>query len=330
MPPNFGHAELPRYNKDAQATALMDQIASWVHSEPLTTLVETFGGADLAGGESLGQELDKLDSFSDRWDFRRGKERNLAQTADFASEHEELIIAAAEALGMVRSAPPRHAGYDHVIILGGLVRACILRPRLAAELLDGHLTTNTVTAIGAFRPLRGDEHDLAAGAGLENVDTEFEAMDAGIRRAFALGTPSAEEGEKHTENPNLSWHVRTYKAAAGSISVVAAPTTDPERRANTPDSYRYWAENLAEVEAGQRVLLVTSTIYIPFQHTDAIRMLGLPYGAEVDTVGVDTTMVSDEKLRQTFAASGYLQEVRSAIRSMRALVAAIDQAATHT
>ena len=76
------------------------------------------------------------------------------------------------------------------------------------------------------------------------------------------------------------------------------------------------------MHSGQRILLVTSAIYVPFQHADAIRMLGLPYRASVDTVGVDASLGREPVLEQTFTASNYLQEVRSAIRSIRMLVAA--------
>jgi hypothetical protein len=322
MTRSFSPVELPLHAPGGPATSIEASVAAWIHSPPFVELIEVFDGPDLASGSLLCQ-LHELDEFSARWDFRAGKERNLAETARFADEHEDVILAAARALGLVDSKPPRHDKYDHMVILGGLIRACVLRPRLAAVLLGEGVSAETITGIGAFRPLGGDEPALAAAAGLSGLETEFDAMDAGMRRAFGLETPEDERGEVHAENANLSWLVRTYRASTGStVSVVAAPTTDPARRANTPDSYRYWAEALVHVQEGQRVLLVTSAIYIPFQHADAIRMLGLPYGADVDTVGVDTTTVREPELRQTFTSSNYLQEVRSAIRSFRSLVEA--------
>lgn len=326
MARTFTPVALPLYDPGDPVGSVERLVGAWVHSEPFTELVDAFGGASVGQDEELPQELAKLDTFSERWDFRGGKERNLAETARFADEHEDLIVAAAKALGLVDSRLPRHGTYDHMIVLGGLVRACILRPRFAADLIEEGLAVGTVTAVGAFRLLAGDEPGLAEAAGLAGPQTEFDVMDAGVRRAFRLGEPHQERGEHHPENTNLSWLVRTYRAPAGSsVAVVAAPTTDPARRANTPDSYRYWAETLAEVKPGERVLLVTSTIYIPFQHADAIRMLGLPYGAEVDTVGVDTTAVREPELRQIFTSSNYLQEIRSAIRSMRSLVTTAQQ-----
>ena len=308
-----------------QHEEVLQTVESWVRSEPLMRLAEAFGFTHWDAG--LAETLDLLDEFSaERWDFRRGEERNLADPATFSGDLNELIRATALALGMVTPHPARFAAYDHVLILGGLVRACILRPQYAATLLRSGIKAGEVTALGGFRELRGDEHDLAAAAGLPEVANEVEVMDAGVRTAFGLGDPIDERGET-AENPNLSWIVRRYDASdVGSVvQVVAAPSRAPERRANTPDTYAFWADSLVDLKPSETVLLVTSTIYVPFQHADAIRMIGLPYDVGVDTVGVDTEHVATPHLRQTFTPANYLQEVRSAIRSMKGLYEAVRQ-----
>jgi hypothetical protein len=303
---------------------VLPEIERWVASDALGELVDAFNGPAPASGQPLGDRLADLAAFSEAWDFRGGAERNLAATREFAESHVTLILDAAAAVGLVHSRPPRFDRYDHVVVLGGLIRACILRPRLAAELVRSGLTVGTVTGIGAFRPLGGDEPELAIAAGLAGVANEFDAMDAGMRQAFSLNGVQSERGEDVAGNGNLSWRVREYAAEnGGAVTVVAAPTGDPGRRANTPDSYRYFAEELVHLRPGDRVLAVTSAIYIPFQHADAIRMLGLPYGAIVDTVGVDTTTAREPQLRQQFTPANYLQEVRSTILAMRRLHEAV-------
>ena len=301
------------------------EIERWVDSDALAELVAAFGGPAAKSGQPLGDRLADLAAFSEVWDFRAGAERNLAATREFAESHVALILDAAAALGLVHSGAPRFDRYDHVVVLGGLVRACILRPRFAAELIRSGLTASTITGIGAFRPLGGDEPQLAAQAGLVDVMNEFDAMDAGMRQAFSLGDMRSERGDDVGDDANLSWRVREYPAADGGVTVVAAPTSDPKRRANTPDSYRYFAEELVHVRPGDRVLAVTSAIYIPFQHADAVRMLGLPYGAIVDTVGVDTTTAHDPELRQEFTPANYLQEIRSTILALRRLHEAVTE-----
>jgi hypothetical protein len=298
-------------------------IEAWVRSDAMGALLATFE-ADLPDG-SVEETLDQLEAFSAlRWDRRGGKERNLAEAESFDDETAALIAGAARALGLAEQRPPRSASYDHVLVLGGLVRASLVRPAYARELIDKGLDVGDVTALGAFRPLGGDEIELAAGAGVPDARNEIEAMEAGMRRAFGVAEPVDVAGGDDDENPNLSWRVARY-GGDPPLALVAAPTTDPSRRANTPDTYRYWATEVVGLtgERAPSVLVVTSAIYVPFQGADAIRMLSLPYGAEVETIGVDMTALADPSLRQEFTPSNYLQEIRSAIRSLRALLQAL-------
>jgi len=313
------------FDPSAPTDRLLADVERWIRSEPVSVLVSMFDGPDVLAATPLGELLDELADFSVQWDFRRGEERNLAQTAEFADEHAAQIVEAADALGLVHTTRPRHESYDHLVVLGGLIRACILRPRFAAELVAEGLNVGTVTGIGAFRPLKGDEPDLAVAAGLPEVDTEFAAMVAGMSDAFGVGAPDETAGETVEDNPNLSWEVAVHHVVGGpTIRVVAAPTTDPTRRANTPDSYQYLADELVHIKPGDRVLAVTSAIYVPFQGADAIRMLGLPYRAVVDCGGLDVPVAREPELVQLFTPANYLQEVRSAFLALRNLFTAIN------
>lgn len=118
--------------------------------------------------------------------------------------------------------------------------------------------------------------------------------------------------------------MREYESDQGiSLIVAAAPSSEPEtRRANTADTYVWFAEELAHIERGKRVLAVTTSIYVPAQHAAAVRTLAIPFGVAVETIGVDASMTPDE-LAQGFSATKYLLEVRSAIRSMQSLLEAL-------
>ncbi|WP_412539999.1 hypothetical protein R8Z50_29880 [Longispora sp. K20-0274] len=283
------------------SSADVGQIEAWVTSRPLRDLVRAFGGGWPTG--SLAKILSDLDVFSQGvWDFRAGQERHLARAKDFDPRTTDLIMASCRALGLVDEEDPKNQTYTHFLVLGGLIRACIQRPEYAAR-LSARVTTGDVTALGSFRPLTDIEKSLAARLGLGAPLTEFDAMDAGMRLAFGLGEPA-----------EVTEHVRRYTGEApASFTVVAAPSSVPGRRANTADTYRYWAEHYSP--AGD-LLLVTSTAYVPFQHCDALRILGLEYGCGIDTVGLAPTALP-------FTPANYLQEVRSAIRSMRALHAVL-------
>ncbi|HTA98163.1 MAG TPA: hypothetical protein VK730_11040 [Solirubrobacteraceae bacterium] len=307
-------------------------IEGWARSPALTALVEAFGDR-LPDDLELDALLTWLEAYSERWDFRSGRERNLVEVPQLTSAAERIVSASALALGL-RSAPassplgdgPEGAGgrYDDVLVLGGLVRACLARPLHAAKLLrEGNIETKTVTALGGFRVIAGDEVGLVERVVGEQASDEFHAMDAGLRNAFAVAEPVSDCGDD-SNVVGASWRVREYATVTGlPIRVVAAPSSEPGvRRANTADTYAWFATELARLHRGQRVLIVTTEIYVPYQHADALRMLALPYGVEVDVTGVDPGRAHPE-LQQAFDTHHYLQEVRSTIRALHALHAAL-------
>lgn len=305
----------------------------WLASPAVHALVEAFAvtsddrkllEALAAAKGDTNDRLVALDAFTDRWDTRRGLERNQAGELPLTPEQDELVLAAAAALGLCGGAPLRFRRYDHVLILGGLIRACLARPAHAADLIrTGRIEAGSITALGGHRPFVGDEFRLAAEAGAPQLVEEYEAMDFGTRRAFGLSEPERVEGEV-SDLPGGTWGVRHYRTDEGvTVHVVAAPSSEPGvRRANTPDSYDFFARRVVELRPGQRLLMVTTPIYVPAQHTAAFRMLALPFGVEVDTVGNGPAAASGAPA-SNFTATKYLLEVRSAIRAMRQLVASL-------
>jgi tetratricopeptide (TPR) repeat protein len=304
------------------AADLEEAIDAWVRSDALSQLVEQFDGEPPSG--ELAALLEWLDSFSaENWDFRKG-ERDDVAPPQLSLLTEKVVKAAAKSLGLVEGGSMRKVPYEQAVILGGMARGCLSRPRQAAKLIAaGKLDAAAVTALGGFRPLGEKEVELVEKVEGVTLANEFEAMDAGVRHAFGLGEPDRRDGED-SEAEGASWRVHEYTTASGlPVRVAAAPSSEPcERRANTPDTFAWLATELAKLKPGQRVLVVTTDIYVPFQHADALRMLALPYGVEVDTIGVVPGKV-DRRLAHSFEPHNYLQEVRSAIRSLRMLHAAL-------
>jgi hypothetical protein len=104
-----------------------------------------------------------------------------------------------------------------------------------------------------------------------------------------------------------------------TVSAVAAPSSSPgERRANTVDTYRFWAEHRRR-PSEQSVLVVTAPVYVPYQGAGAVEVLGIEYGLSVETVGIRRRTGHLGRFAQDYEARHYLQEVRSAIRGMRSL-----------
>ncbi|WP_308159689.1 hypothetical protein [Micromonospora sp. C81] len=301
-------------------SAMIDGIEGWVGADPLRQLIDRFGGRWPAG--DLTDMLRFLDDFSaEHWDFRGGRERPDAREPDLDSGTVQLVHAAAAALGLVRPVPPARPAYAHLVVLGGLAHACLRRVAYAARLLDGGLgVTGEVAVLGSFRPLSDREHRMLAEAGVPGCVTEVDALDAAVRLAFGVSTPAVEDGVD-ADHPHHSWSSRTYlPAGLPPVRVLAAPSSEPHRRrAHTADTQRFWAGHV-QLAPDDAVLLVTAPIYVPFQHCDALRTLAVPYGCGIDTVGVDPGLVDLDRLPEpTLSPGRYLQEIRSAIRSMRAL-----------
>jgi hypothetical protein len=283
------------------------------------------GGPTFLSGTDLRSWLVALEDFSQVWDFRSGRERDRAAAASMAPMIATHALAVADRFGLRSGStrPPRNR-YEYCLVLGGLVRACATRPLWAAQLVDDGVALHTVAAVGALRQLSSDERDLARPSALAHAETEFEALDEGIRHAFHLAGMAEVEGGHREGDPNRSWLIHRYRADNDlHIDVVAAPSTEPDvRRANTADAYLWWAERIAKLQPDHRVLLVTSSIYVPFQHADAVRVLALNYGCGIDTVAVPSSITAG-MAEQTFTPANYLQEIRSTIRSFRLLVEAL-------
>ena len=220
--------------------------------------------------------------------------------------------------------PPADESYDDIVILGGLLRACLVRPEYVAQLAQNTVTTRAVVALASRRPLSGNEISLAADLGLGDLHDEFRAMEYGVRQSFPeCGTEIRRTSEPHLSG-NEAWEVAAFEGHP-SITVLAAPSTEPQiRRANTADTYKWWADLEGGI-ARRRILVVTSAIYRLYQGAEAIRILGLQYGASVETVGVPAAMTYGGRLPQTSGPAQYLQEIRSSIRGFRDLLLALSQ-----
>jgi len=296
-----------------EPAALAGEIDKWISSAPMSALLAAFGHPPLRSGNLAGR-LDELERFGlRRWDFRAGRERAEARRESFEPSLDALIRAATGALGLAGRHLPVGRAFDHVLVLGGGVRTVVARSAHAATILGAGVRAGSVAGLGSTRPL-ANWPQLTRELGLGDCPTEGDAVDEGLRRAFRLGEPTGFSAGR-TEL-GRRWWLRSYRDRAPAVHVLAAPSTRPERRADTADTLIGWAELVEPAPAGSRVLLVTSDLYVPFQHVVAIRLLGVRHGCSVETVGFDTS--SGELVPPTTAAQ-LLQETLAAIRTMRAL-----------
>ncbi len=305
---------------------IRSDVAAWLINDALIELVRRFDGPKPVAGTL---DLVELQAWSaQHWDFRAGRERNLVDPDTVSGPLEEVVLEASGELGLRWPEKPRFEQYDFLLMLGGLVRACVWRPEYAAHLMAHGVTADSIYAVSGFRELNDAELDLLPAFGLEGVREEHEAMARALRTSFGVELLDDTVPLDESVQPNLRKRVAVGTGAAGrQVALVVAPSRDAARRANTPDSYHYWASEVAKVSPGQRVLMVTSPIYVPFQHADAVRMLGLPYGCVIDTVGIDPDAVDERGEPQIFRGVNHLQELNSTLRSYKALLDALDSTA---
>ena len=322
----FAPVPIPVCEPDFTPGVVDEQIRFWASAEPMRALVTEYGGSLPAA--DVGTLLSWLDDFSaEHWDFRgRAKmvERDQVVAPETTPAVTELVTAAATALQLVTPLPAAQRAYDHALVLGGLGRACLQRTEYAARLINkGDVSVSRLAALGSFRPLTDAEKEVP---GLSDAGYEVDAMDAGVRAGFGFAEATERESSPGAVT-HSSWSVTTYRSpGVVEAQVLAAPSGEPEtRRANTPDTYEFWAQRV-HLRATDRILVITSPIYVPFQHADAIRMLALRYRCGIDTIGFDPELASLAMAPGATGPDRYLQEIRSGILSMRRLHRALTAA----
>lgn len=291
----------------------------WLADPALRELVDMFDGEWPAEGGSLRQRAAALSDFSTAWDFRGvGGSRLDIKSTEEVQALSGRILPLVQQLAIVEPPPLRGGDFDWVLVLGGLATGCRSRTEYVSEsLASGAISTRQLCLLGSFRELldgeRADAAEFAPQAknevGMLQALADFEFPSSEPWRIQIDGDP-----EKAPREAQLAGH-RDSKPA---LSLYAARSSDPGRNANSADTYRQFADAVGL--DGGRLLLVSTHIYAPYQHWDAVRVLGVPHHVEVETVGTPPSAS-----RREFDAAWYLQEVRSALRSAAALAEAMEE-----
>jgi len=336
----FDPVTVPGADGSLERSALLQAVAAWVDSAPMRALLDRFGGPRPDG--DLTTRLATLERFtSSAWDFRRSSdgmsvERNQVHLDTISDpDTETLVRSAATALGLVTPRPPAHDSYDYLVILGGLVRANLWRSEHASYLLrSGGVKASKVVALTANRPLAAnpddverDEFSLLDRLGLAPHQLESEVMEEALCRAFNLERLVDRVADR--DDVPLAGRRRVASATnedSTDVVLVVAPPADASsgRRADTAATYRFWAGEVDHIRSGARLLVVTSCIYVPYHALIALQHVGVPFGATVETVGYDDSVVDVTAAPQTFRAVNYLQEIRSTLRAAATLTSQLE------
>lgn len=293
-------------NRRDETLRVIDQ---WTRSESMRRLVRAFDG-NWGKNWSLDECLQFIESFSERWDFRRGAER-LDTVAEIDGRVASMIREVASELGLTASVPPSSDHYDYILVLGGVALSCKLRTEYAAEIVrESGVKAGQIVLLGSSRRVSDTEREVAASFAPSAL-TEFDMMNAAAESAFRLRGGHADNVGAH-ENEHLISVVRRYVVTEDPLILsLSAPSSKPRRRATTEDTYAFLG-NVVDIRPGHTALVCTSQIYFPFHFFGAMRMLALPYDIEIEVVGFPIDRASGAgALRDTH---NLLQEIRSGIQ----------------
>jgi hypothetical protein len=273
------------------------------------------------------------------------KERSQAVEADFSDELRRLVHAQADDLGLVTPDEARYQTYDRTLVLGGGYLSPLLRARYAKLLQSQGIDLGALYFLGSprlliadpperpkvefYAPAATDEFDLMAAAGC----AEFGLSPAAVElicgcASVEVSCPNWKERDspQARETPASYTHERkqvlTDAAGEPPAMVLSASTGRPPYRPDTSDTFALWSR-IAQPCHGERILIVTTQVFVPFQTFDGVRQLQLRHGVDIDVVGYGA-----EWGDRAETAEYLLQEVLSAIRSARRLL--VDAAAILT
>ncbi len=263
---------------DGAERAVTQFIHDFLATPELHQLVEAEGGTWPTG--DLDEVLPALREFSSRWDFRRGDERLDVHRDEAAGHNLGTIERAGFALGLTVAHDTLGDAYDHALVLGGTALSSVYRVRRLFELRRGGIEVRSPAVLTALRPVghselellraRSEDANLATG-----VKTEFDLITRAVS-SFAGAEPVVDRSGD--QDP----HRTRATAQVGDTLVLAASSANPGRRATTRDNYDAYAERIAP---NDDILLITSSLYLPFQLLLAVQTLGRHGPCMIEAVG---------------------------------------------
>lgn len=309
------HCPPATYNQHERVRILFEEIEKWVTSSALQELIGLYDET-MPTDMNLKERINWLNKFVNIWDFRKkqsnGGERWMVANDEKCEHHQDLILYNAGLLGLVNSEIPSKSP-DYILPLGGARLANLARAQGAREMADLFIESHfSIVALTGKRPLNEIELPFIAEYA-PNAKNEYDAMNSGLENVFSLADNEYFETNYMTENCNLRSSKREYAVLykGHKIYSLAAPSADPARRANSLDTF-YFFMNEFKVSEKQRLLLVTSCIYVPFQLLKFIP-ISFKQNIEVDCYGVSPSIAGS----QFSKASNYLQEVKGVVNAIQ-------------
>ena len=299
---------------------IFSDISRWVYSDELKALFELYcsDSASLFTDDILSTVRNVDNRAGLLWDYRakqqNGGERWFIENELIEEKYGDVIIDCAAKLGMAgitdTSIEP-----DYILPLGGARMQNYYRPLMARHIVDAHdIKNKKIVALGSGRPLADIEKEHAY-TYAPGAATEYDALRMGLAKAFGVPDSFTADDHMDEDNPNLNRGILKMDTAynGNGLHALAAPSTDPERRANSIDTFLSFFKCF-EPKEGSSILLVTTQIYVNYQLARFLPF-ALEYDLKADCVGMDDTITGGVKAKPV----NYMQEIKAVINSLRYL-----------
>lgn len=293
-------------NREERRIRVKKDILNWLTSASMVKLIELFGG-DVSYTDLSDIEVVKyLYSFSrDRWDFRKGRKERFEIKEALNNKKNAMILQMVEELGICDGmanmddiVPP-----DYVLILGGARMSNFNRTLMSKRVVDVYKEARVV-ALTAYRQLKDEEIPYVRNYS-PSATTELEAINAAIEKIYNIRMSLLDS--YIDANPFLNEALYGSANPMYDIHTICASTSDATRRGNSLDTFMAFFKKFS-TNSGENVLLVTSSIYLPYQLLK-FAPLAIENDINVEIIGVDRDIQGNGKRNGIL----YLQEIQASI-----------------
>ena len=262
---------------------LIHQIEAWILGGAMQNLITSFGG-QIPVGSTEAQLHAVMEFAKANWDFRHGGERyELGNDAPYTREVIRSIADAARQLGLRGETPFNRVSGDYLTVMEvGAAWTCGVRLKKALLVAQNG---GTLMVLGGERPLGVAELSWAATQRLSST-TEFGIALSILGRELGLSENRNIEGGRYRLLSGMTSSVEGKQITTKMLYVPKVGSSRP----NTESTLTKLAECFS---TPQHVVLVTNPIYVPYQGTVAIRLLGVQRGWSVDAVSTPFDLLGD-------------------------------------
>ena len=295
-------------SKKERIIKLFNSIKEWLYSKDFIYLLSLYGG-NIDKNKDFEENLLYIVEFVKRWDFRiklkgNNERWNIPKNIEIKGKQKQKALEAIRNLNMIDSSIPSTIP-DYILVLGGDRKANYNRTLLAKETIDNlNIKNAKIVALTTLRPISEEEKDESY---VDKIKYEYDDINIDFEKF--LNTKEYEEKIKDNPNVYLNTCYRLYKEEYNNNKVysLAAPSSDPTRRANSKDTFDYFFESF-NIEENTSILLITSQTYYNYQFL-RFADIAIDNNYNLECIGSSMNV-------ENFNLNTYLQDIKSALDSI--------------